>query len=78
MASGQITLQNLTDEQFSKLLAIKDKNPTKLAIASNQPISPVFVNVGGTQKPGFTNIVLQFSDGEGFKLAAEILEMLAT
>jgi hypothetical protein len=74
MASGQMTISSLTDEQFSKLIAIKDKVAGKLSIPSSQPISAV--DVGG--KPGFTNIVLVFSDSQGFKLAAEVLEMLAT
>ncbi len=74
MANGQLNLANVTDEQFSKLLAIKDKVAGKLSIAPNQALNPVIIG----SKPGFSNIVLLFSDAEGFKLAAEVLEMLAT
>jgi len=69
---GQLTLNNVTDEQFSKLIQIKDKAPGKTNIPSNQSITPTTIG----SKTGFSNIVLVFSDPEGFKVAAEILEML--
>jgi hypothetical protein len=78
VAQGKLSLDNVTDEQFAKLLQIKDKTDGSLALMTNQAISPIFVNVGGKNTPGFNGIVLQFSDPKGIKAAAEILDMLAT
>lgn len=76
MASGTMNLSNVTDEQFIKLIQIKDKTNGKLAFVGNQAVQPTLS--GNPPKSGFTNILLGFNDAEGFKAAAEVLLMLAT
>jgi hypothetical protein len=71
-----MNLSNLTDEQFIKLIQIKDKTNGKLAFVGGQSVQPT--SFGSPAKSGFTNILLGFSEQEGFKAAAEILVMLAT
>ena len=79
MAGGSLTLSNLTDEQFIKLLQIKDKSPGKLFFPANQTVTPTTIpGLNNVQTPGFTNVVLVFNDGAGAKVAAEVLEMIAT
>jgi hypothetical protein len=76
LATGTLNINNVTDEQFVKLLQIKDKSAGKLVLSPNNALSPV--TVGNPPKPGFNGIVLLFNDAQGCKSAAEVLDMLAT
>ena len=76
MASGQITVNGLTDDQFVKLIQMKDKSNGKLTFSLNSSIgSTGSGNVAG--KTVVNNVTLNFSETDGAKFAAELFQMLA-
>jgi len=76
MASGQITVNGLTDDQFVKLIQIKDKSNGKLAFTLNSSIGTTGAgNVAG--KTVVNGVSLTFSETDGSKFAAELFQMLA-
>jgi len=78
MASGTLAVNGLTDEQFIKLIQIKDKSNGKLNIPLNTSIGQTQQqNIGGKQVTVINGVSLNFNDPEGAKFAAEVLQMLA-
>lgn len=81
MPSGYVAIDAVTDEQFIKLVQIKDQSAGKLFFAPGQNVTPGAVSIE-PGKPathqGFTGINLRFGDSAGAKFAAQVLEMLAT
>lgn len=76
MASGNITLDTLTDEQFIKVIQIKDNSAGKLSFRVGQPIG--IVQQGQAGKTTVNGVSLSFGDAEGAKFAAEIFQMLSS
>ncbi len=79
MANGQISLNGVTDEQFIKLIQIKDKSNGKLSFSVNSSIGTMAqINLpSGKQGTVINSITVNFSDTEGAKFAAELFQMLA-
>lgn len=76
MANGQITFNGLTDEQFVKLIQIKDKSNGKLSFNLNSSIGQTGTsNVAG--KTVINGVNLSFNETDGAKFAAELFQMLA-
>ena len=77
MAHGTLTLNGVTDKQLIKIIEIKDKSAGKLNFNPNSPIGQTGQPQPNKPELLINNVVLQFSEKDGAKFAAELFQMLA-
>jgi hypothetical protein len=73
-----MTLNGVTDEQYIKLIQIKDESNGKLAFNINNSIGTVANAPTGAGKTVINGINLSFPDSAGAKFAAKLLDMLGS
>lgn len=72
-------MNQITEQQFVKLIEIKDKSNNKLFFNTNSSLGQsAVINHAGVNTNVINGVILNFNDAEGAKFAAQVLDMLGT